>query len=150
MFNKIRLNTIIKTAHRSKGYEVFVNGTTYHFPNKRNAKDFTSRVDAWLNDQFDQLNTALINVYTVYRKINSFLENGERAFIGQCIKEIEKSIDMSFVRSSWDTWTVTTFAKLKSSFINLEHAVKMIEYIAKRKNYTIVKHEIRIIKKMVQ
>ena len=150
MFKKIQLNRIIERVKKGKGFEVFVNGSFYQFPNKREALDFSRRVDGWLNDQFEQINSSLIQVYGLYRHMNAFLDPSTRVTIQNDIKEIEKSIDLTFNRSSWDSWTVTTFSKLESCLIKLEHIMKILELVARVKSYTIMKSEIRVASKLIE
>jgi hypothetical protein len=150
VFKKIQLNRAVKRVHHGKGYEVFVNGTFYRFKNKRDTLDFSRRVDGWLNDQFEQTNGALIQVYGIYRKLNAYMEPMQRNVVRGDINEIEKSIDLTFDRSSWDSWTVTTFSKLETCLIKLDHSVKIMALIARDKSYTITKSELRVAAKLVE
>lgn len=150
MFKKISLNRVIKRVYHGKGYEVFVNGTFYRFRNKRDTLDFSRRVDGWLNDQFEQTNGALIQVYGIYRKLNAYMSPLNRNIIRDDINEIEKSIDLTYDRSSWDSWTVTTFAKLETCLIKLDHAVKIMSIVSREKSYTIIKSDLRIAAKLIE
>lgn len=150
MFKKISLNRVIKRVYHGKGYEVFVNGTFYRFRNKRDTLDFSRRVDGWLNDQFEQTNGALIQVYGIYRKLNAYMTPLNRNIIRDDINEIEKSIDLTYDRSSWDSWTVTTFAKLETCLIKLDHAVKIMSIVSREKSYTIIKSDLRIAAKLIE
>lgn len=143
-----RIELFKALTKQGKNHVVFLKGQQYKFKNKRKAEDFCRQVDAWLNDQFDQVNRTLVDVYGISRSMHKFQHRQTRAEVRSCVDRIEKSIDLTLNRSDWQNWSTISFTKLATSTQLLMQAIELLQMTAIEKGYTIAKADLRTAHKM--